>query len=115
MFIPSNFRLAARRALFRLLWLIPLGIWEVAKDRAANMANKQIDDSSGPFMKEAVRMLEWMADQPLTWTLILAVIIVLFIFLHAYLTEPRGKQEAIKDRSQHLRFILNRSRRNGFG
>lgn len=95
MLVPSRFKAAINSAVqtVRSKWylVIPFVFWELSKDRLASWANDKIDKSASTIMKEVARLLEWVADQPLFWTLIVVVIILLIVFLHAYITDGKPK------------------------
>ena len=95
MLVPPRIKAAinstARRVGSKWYLVIPFVLWELFKDRLANWANDKIDKSADTVMKEAARLLEWATDQPLFWTLIIVVIILVIVFIHAYITDEKPK------------------------
>lgn len=85
------------------LVLVP---WELFKDRAANWANTTIDSQSEPVMELLVPIIRDIAIAPLGYTIIVAVIIFVLIFIHAYYKENSSAKKPldgnkISDKKDH--------------
>ena len=72
-------------------WGIPFVAWELFKDRLENWANAKIDKNEEAEMNAVVHALEWVAGQPLFWTLIFVIIILVLVLLHSYFTDTQGR------------------------
>lgn len=71
-------------------WLaIPFVIWEIIKDRLAEWANNQIDEKADTVMQTVVRIVEYVSSTPLGWTISIAIVVVVGLFIHSYWTETR--------------------------
>lgn len=95
--MPKRLRVAARRLLTKrnLGFLALLVLWEVAKDRFAGWANAGIDERSGPVMDFLWPYLQELAVAPLGYTVAVAIVVLLILFGHAYLSE--GQEQAIPE------------------
>lgn len=74
----------------RRWWLVFLFIiWELAKDRVAGWANTQIEQEMGAVMQATAQAIKYAASSPLTWTILVAIAVVLILFIHSYVIEYR--------------------------
>ena len=58
--------------------------WEIVKDRFAGWANQFIDEKSPAVMKGIVSILDWLAQTPIGWTVLLVVTVLTGLFIHSY-------------------------------
>ena len=84
-------------------WLVIAGLvaWEIVKDRFANWANKSIDENSGPVMKAFVSALNWLANTPIGWTVLLVVIVLLALLIHSYVWSLKHAKPSDKEGNRH--------------
>jgi hypothetical protein len=64
-------------------------LWEILKDRFAGWANNQIDEKAPKIMNDLWHFVEMAASYSLGWTISVAILILIIIFLHSYFTESK--------------------------
>ena len=60
---------------------------EIARDRAAEWANRKIDEHAGGVVNASIDFIANYLSYPIAWTVIAAIVILLFLFIHSYFAE----------------------------
>lgn len=66
-------------------------IIELFKDRMSGWANDQIDSGAGGVVKMITPAVSFLASMPLTSTIAVAVLILVALFIHSYVTEEKRR------------------------
>jgi len=99
--LKSAISLTARRVWTKKYWALLFLAWELLKDRFANLANTIIDENARPVIKEALRLFELAVAQPVFWTLVVILAIILIVFLHAYISDTKSRANAFEEKPQN--------------
>ena len=73
-------------------WLV----WELVRDRAAEWANRKIDETSGGALESLAEFVRDWLSYPVGWAAVLAIAVLLGLLLHSYVMEHRaGTRESV--------------------
>jgi hypothetical protein len=94
--MASKFSMAVRgfpRKIWEKKWVVFLFIiWELTKDRIANWANSKIDtqieNKTDRVIEITAHAVEYLASTPISWTIAVAILVVLAVFVHSYSRTP---------------------------
>lgn len=103
--IPRPIRAAFKKSWLKgLVAIVILVVGELLKDRIANWANLAIDSESGAVLEYIAPIIKEMAIAPLGYTVAAAVIVIIVIFVHAYLKEYSLKKKTsdIADTQEYM-------------
>jgi len=106
--IPERIKRAAIRSRKTLLFtIIPFVCWELLSDRLSSWANSKIDEQAAGVMRWLAEFIGEAAVAPLGFTIAFAIIVMVIIYAHAYVSENKDnitKKASQKHKKQESTF-----------